>query len=218
MQGTIVMLMALSGLGCHNKCYDVVYAPPSYGCFGGGCYANVYPTGWASPQSYNGCYAGGYSGCYSAAYGCFGGGCFGGCYSSCYSACYGGGYGGHHGCGLLARLFSCCRWKNSSYYAFDTYDDGLGSGMGYQPPIFGYALQYNYGPGTADAVGPAASSSPSVTPSEAAPVQPNPVPTTPMPSQTAPPPPSATTPPPPSAVSPAAPPPPVDVTPVKPKT
>ena len=29
MQGTVVMLMALSGLGCHNKSCDVVYAPPA---------------------------------------------------------------------------------------------------------------------------------------------------------------------------------------------
>ena len=43
MQGTVVMLMALSGLGCHNKSCDVVYAPPAYSCFSGGCYANVYP-------------------------------------------------------------------------------------------------------------------------------------------------------------------------------
>ena len=28
MQGTVVMLMALSGLGCHNKSCDVVYARP----------------------------------------------------------------------------------------------------------------------------------------------------------------------------------------------
>ena len=119
MQGTIVMLMALSGLGCHNRCYDVAYAPPTYGCFGGGCYANVYPTGWASPQGYSGCYATGYNGCYATGYGgCFGGGCFGGGYSSCYSACYGGGYR-PHGCGLLARLFSCCggwgKWGGASF-------------------------------------------------------------------------------------------------------
>ena len=41
MQGTVVMLMALSGLGCHNKSCDVVYAPPTYSCFSSGCYANV---------------------------------------------------------------------------------------------------------------------------------------------------------------------------------
>ena len=105
MQGTVMMLMALSGLGCHNKGYDVVYAPPTYGCYGSGCYANVYPN-FVSPQSYTDGYVGGYSGCYANAYGggCFGGGCYGGGLSSCYSACYG---GGHHGCGLLAKLFSC---------------------------------------------------------------------------------------------------------------
>ena len=37
MQGTLVMLVALSGLGCHNKGCDVAYAPPTYSsCFGGG--------------------------------------------------------------------------------------------------------------------------------------------------------------------------------------
>ena len=47
------MLMALSGLGCHNKSYDVVYAPPTYSCFGGGCYANVYPD-YVAPSCYSG--------------------------------------------------------------------------------------------------------------------------------------------------------------------
>ena len=50
MQGTVVMLMALSGLGCHNKSCDVAYAPPTYSCFGGGCYANVYPS-YVAPSS-----------------------------------------------------------------------------------------------------------------------------------------------------------------------
>src|SRR5271165_3087587 len=105
MQGTVMMLMALSGLGCHNKGCDVAYAAPTYGCYSSGCYANVYP-GFVSPQSYTGCYTGCYSGCYADVYGggCFGGGCYGGGYSSCYSACYG---GRHHGCGLFARLFGC---------------------------------------------------------------------------------------------------------------
>lgn len=231
MQGTIVMLMALSGLGCHNKCYDVAYTPPSYSCFGGGCYANVYPTQWASPQGYAGCYSAGYSGCYATAYaGCFGGGCFGGCYGSCYSGGYGGYGHGHHGCGLFARLFSCCGWKNRSYYAFDPYgmgSYGMGGGYGnYDPAIFGYALQYNYGT-MADEVGPAATSA---TPSEAAPVPPNPVTPAPTPgSMTTPPttpaPPTPVTPAPPSgtglpsSVTPSAPPPPspADVAP-KPKT
>ncbi len=70
MQGTLVMLVALSGLGCHNKGCEVAYGPPSYtSCFGGnyggysGCYADVYP-GPAMPACYAGCYGGCYSGCY----------------------------------------------------------------------------------------------------------------------------------------------------------
>ncbi len=46
MQGTLVMLVALSGLGCHNQGCDVAYAPPTYSsCFGVGygCYADCYP-------------------------------------------------------------------------------------------------------------------------------------------------------------------------------
>ena len=35
MQGTLVMLVRLSGLGCHNKGCEVAYAPPTYSsCFG----------------------------------------------------------------------------------------------------------------------------------------------------------------------------------------
>jgi hypothetical protein len=187
MQGTVVMLMALSGLGCHNKCYDVVYAPPTYGCFGGGCYANVYPT-YVAPSSFTGCYAGGYSGCYS---GCYGGGCYGGGWGSCYSACYGGGYwGGHHGCGLLSMLFSCCGWGRHGGWGYGYggyggygYDGGFGGygayGTSYDPAVFGYALQYNYGaPVVGDTV-------PSSTPSEAVtPVPPSP--TTDMPAATPP--------------------------------
>ena len=45
MQGTLVMLVGLSGLGCHNKGCDVAYAPPTYtSCFAGcGCYADWHP-------------------------------------------------------------------------------------------------------------------------------------------------------------------------------
>ena len=53
MQGTLVMLVALSGLGCHNKGCDVAYAPPTYSsCFGVGmgCYADCYP-GPVTPAS-----------------------------------------------------------------------------------------------------------------------------------------------------------------------
>ena len=116
MQGTVMMLMALSGLGCHNKGGDVAYAAPTYSGYSSGCYANVYPS-YVSPQSFNGCYAGGYSGCYATMYdgGCFGGGCYGGGLSSCYAGCYG---GGHHGCGLLARLFSHCRLQPATGYCY----------------------------------------------------------------------------------------------------
>ena len=62
------MLMALSGLGCHNKSCDVAYAPPTYSCFGGGCYANVYPSDYVAPASLLRLLFGGYSGCYSGCY------------------------------------------------------------------------------------------------------------------------------------------------------
>ena len=78
MQGTIVMLMALSGLGCHHKGCDVVYTPS---CYSGGCYGGCYATAYATvvepscySACYSGCYSGGYSGCYG---GCYGGGCSG---------------------------------------------------------------------------------------------------------------------------------------------
>ena len=100
MQGTVVMLMALSGLGCHNK-YDVAYGPPTYSTFFGmGCYANYYPnymaTAYVPPSCYSPCYADMYNGCYSA----------------CYAACYGGGYvSRQHSC-CLSRLFGCCGCKS----------------------------------------------------------------------------------------------------------
>ena len=176
MQGTVLMLMALSGLGCHNKSCDVVYSPPAYSCFSGGCYANVYPPDYVSPSCYSGCYSSGYSGCYSS----FGGSCYGGCYS--------GTYGGHHGCGFLARLFSCFKHSGGhgcyggGYSGYGCYGGGFGTyDAPYDPPIFGYALQYNYGSMDSNQ-GPSSMTSPTPTPSEAvAPVAPNPVPPAPNP-------------------------------------
>ena len=57
MQGTIVMLMALSGLGCHHKACDTAYAPSCYsgGCYGG-CYATEYST-VVEPSCYSACYS-----------------------------------------------------------------------------------------------------------------------------------------------------------------
>ena len=106
MQGTIVMLMALSGLGCHHKgCAPVATTACYDGCYGG-CYGTApaayvapvvdcCPTAYVAPSCYGGCYGSATSGymaaaCYDTG-GCYGGGCYGG-------ACYGGGcYGGGHG-------------------------------------------------------------------------------------------------------------------------
>ena len=157
MQGTIVMLMALSGLGCHHKSCDVTYVPSYYGtgaCYSGSCYGGGYAT-VAEPScysgcyssGYSGCYSSGYSGCYSSGYGCYGGGydsCYSGCYSSGYG-CYGGGYdscysGRRHGC-LLSGLFHCFggwggSWKQGcglfgGHHRGHGYDDGsYGSDFG----------------------------------------------------------------------------------------
>jgi hypothetical protein len=175
MQGTVVMLIALSGLGCHHKSNYVAYGPPSYSCFGGGCYANVYPSDYVSPSCYSGCFSSNYSGCYGA--------CYGGCYGVGYSG-YAGGYGGHHGCGLFSKIFGCCG-HGSSYGYDDTYAGPGGYDLPYDPPIFGYALQYNYG-GMGSEQYPSSNMSPmpvpTPVPSEAAPpVAPNPVPSTPKP-------------------------------------
>ena len=129
MQGTIVMLMALSGLGCHHKSCDVAYVPPYYGT--GACYGGCYDGGYATvvgPSCYSGCYSSGYSGCYSIGYG----GCYGGCYDSCYSGCYGGCYdscysGRRHGC-LLSALFHCFGGLFGHHRAYDygCYDGDYG--------------------------------------------------------------------------------------------
>jgi hypothetical protein len=190
MQGTVMMLMALSGLGCHNKGCDVVYAAPTYSGYSSGCYANVYPS-YVSPQSYTGCYAGGYSGCYATIYdgGCFGGGCYGGGLSSCYAGCYG---GGHHGCGLLARLFSHCGSRRHGCYGSgydsywpDSYGGDYGYDLPYSPSMYGYARPFDYGVGAPGEAAMGYQGGMTGTPSEAAP----PVPATPAPST-----PSTTTP------------------------
>ena len=108
MQGTIVMLMALTGVGCHNKgCNDCDYGAP----YMGGCYSSAYDVGYASygpgcygTTSYDAYNGVGYNSCYGGGgyYGgdaCYGGGCYGG-------GCYGGGGGhGHRG------LFACMKRK-----------------------------------------------------------------------------------------------------------
>jgi hypothetical protein len=94
MQGTVVMLLALSGLGCHHKSVAPAYAA--------GCYSSCY----SDFGCYSTCYSGGcYSSCYS--------GCYSSCYSGCYSSCYSGCYSCYSGCYSAPRhrhgLFGCKR-------------------------------------------------------------------------------------------------------------
>ena len=72
MQGTIVMLMALSGLGCHHKSCDVVYVPSYHGA--GACSGTGYAhDGWGpSSGGYDGCHAGGAVGRGSSRFPCHG--------------------------------------------------------------------------------------------------------------------------------------------------
>ena len=111
---------------------------------------------------------------------------------SCYGGCYSGGHGGHHGCGLFAKLFSCFKHSGGygGGYGYGCYGGGYGCYGGtyggfasydapYDPPIFGYALQYNYGSMDPNQA-PSSMTSPTPTPSEAVPpVPPNPVPPAP---------------------------------------
>ena len=85
MHGTVVMLMALSGLGCHHKHADVAYVPSCYTSSYDSCYSSY------EPSCYSGCYS-------SADY-------IGGCYSeSCYSDPWPSCYSERRGC-FLKRPF-----------------------------------------------------------------------------------------------------------------
>jgi len=96
MQGTIAMLMALGGLGCHHKSCAPVVMETCYSSGHGGhasCYASA-PMVVATTQSHgmmghSACYGGGHESGYSS--------CYGG-HESGYSSCYGGGHGGHNAC------------------------------------------------------------------------------------------------------------------------
>jgi hypothetical protein len=104
MQGTIVMLMALSGLGCHHKSCEVAFAPSYF--TSGACYSGCYGDGFSTvvePSCYSSCYSSGYSGCYNVGYG----DAFGCCGGYGYDDCGYGGCGGYRGCGLLKALFGC---------------------------------------------------------------------------------------------------------------
>ncbi len=86
MQGTIAVLMVLSGLGCHHKSCEMV-APSNCGYVapyaGTGCMGGVY----AAPMAINtGCCGGGYYGGYMGGCGGYSSGFGGGCLSGCYTA------------------------------------------------------------------------------------------------------------------------------------
>jgi hypothetical protein len=96
MQGTILMLMALSGLGCHHKSCDVACVPSCYGtgACDGGRYATEYST-MVEPSCYSGCYTdcnSGSCGCYRTGFALDGLGPACGGYVGCYA-------GGAVGCG-----------------------------------------------------------------------------------------------------------------------
>ena len=104
MQGTIVMLMALTSLGCKHKSCDVA---PVASCYSS-CYSSCSSASYTTVQT--SCYT---SSCYSSGGSCYGGG---GCYSSCYSGGHGhrkmfGGMFGHkrrgHQCSPVASCDVC---------------------------------------------------------------------------------------------------------------
>jgi hypothetical protein len=147
MQGTIAVLMALSGLGCHHKSYDVAPVAACYSACYGGCYGGCYALSYAAPAvaTYptmqgpvliDGCYGG----CYATA------GWAPACYASaCYDACYGGCYGGRKRHGLFACLFGGHKHRRAAAwcpppapacytsYAHACYGGGYSAGM----PVYG---------------------------------------------------------------------------------
>ena len=187
MQGTLVMLVGLSGLGCHNKGCDTAYVLPTYSSgFASACYAN-WPSPQVAPSCYSGCYSSGYNGCYGGGgYATLSGRGFGswdgGSFASCYSGgCYTGFHRRYGGC-CLSKLFSCFHKKHSACYA-DSYvyeDDSASFVSNYSPPVFGSALGMSYPPYTT--LSPTTSVAPSMAvPSEVtSPVAPTPVSPTPV--------------------------------------
>lgn len=203
MQGTIVMLMALSGLGCHHRdCAPVV----ATGCYDSGYSGYAAPmlndcapcaqTSYVAPSCYSGSYSTGYSGSYSAGYSS--------CYSQPSSSCYAGGWN-HKRHGLFGWL---CGHRRSC----DVCDvpvsnscgcNGNGSvyGSDYAPAVFGsYTPVYGSGQVTG-----ATTTIPAATLEPAAPTAP-PTPAT------------VTTPPPPPAAAPAVTTPPAPPAPAPPPT
>ena len=123
MHGTVVMLMALSGLGCHYKHADVAYTPSCYSGVADACYSSCYSSSVIQPACYSSCY----SSCYSEA-----------CYSdSCYSSCYSGRKHGHFkkGFGLFHGLFK----KHHRRAVVESCYSSCYS-TGYAPAVFGSSM------------------------------------------------------------------------------
>jgi hypothetical protein len=137
MQSTILMLMTLTGLGCHHKACDYSYAAPA--CYSetvsySGCYASAQSVGYTDYAP--ACYATAYSACYNQTYSS----CYGATWDACYSSAscygdYGGCYGGgHHKRGLFSGLFSCFKGRKHSGYSacYGSWNEGC-----YSTPVFG---------------------------------------------------------------------------------
>lgn len=163
MQGTIAVLVALSGLGCHHKSCDTYCPPACYsshydGCYASACYSYAMPT-----SQWMGCY----SGCYSltqAAYwdSCYGSACYGSCYGSacyasacyggCYGSCYGGCYGGHRRMRHHHGLFGCKRNSCEVCCASGQMMPYGGGGWPMGMPVFGTYTPTYYDMGTPQGV------------------------------------------------------------------
>jgi hypothetical protein len=135
MQGTVVMLMALSGLGCHAKHAAPVSSCYSSSCYSSACYSgsSCYSSGYAPVLSYS-ANVGGCGTCETA----MPASCYSSCYSSsCYSsACYSGGGHGHKAKKRAGGLFGCFRKKHMSA-GCDTCSMGVVGDLGYSAPVFG---------------------------------------------------------------------------------
>ena len=104
MQGTVLMLVALSGLGCHNKLLTSSMPRRLTDALAVGVMRPFTPT--TLPRrvfhlAMQVVTAAAMAVAATAA-----------AIPRAIRACYSGGHGGHHGCGLLAKIFGCCGWKS----------------------------------------------------------------------------------------------------------
>ena len=138
MQGTIVMLMALSGLGCHHKSCDVAYVPSYYGT--GPAPVPATPTTAGGPRAAvaTAANAGGAVGCGSSRFPCHG------CLLSGLFYCFGG-WGGSwkQGHGLFAGHHP---GYDHDDYGGDYYSTSYSD---YSPAVFGSSIPVYETPMTA---------------------------------------------------------------------